>query len=74
MILESLYKNKTPLPELRLPDGNVIEAVPPLTFDYPQGLEEVPAKGLNIPITWAMVMPFWSGTVRMHRWDRTRPA
>ncbi len=29
-------------------------------------MEEVPAKGLNIPITWAMIMTFWSGTVRMH--------
>ena len=64
--LESLYKGKAPLPEMRLPDVQVIEAVPPPKFDYPQGLEEVQAKGLNIPITWAMVMTFWSGTVRMH--------
>jgi hypothetical protein len=26
--LESLYKGKTPLPEMRLPDVHVIEAVP----------------------------------------------
>ena len=33
--LESLYRNKTPLPEMRLPDVLVIEAVPPAKFDYP---------------------------------------
>jgi hypothetical protein len=64
--LESLYKGKTPLPEMRLPDMHVIEAAPPPKYDYPQGLEEVPAKGLNIPINWEMLMTFWSGTVRVH--------
>ena len=34
--LESLYKNKTPLPEMRLPDVHVIEAVPPPKYDYTQ--------------------------------------
>ena len=65
--LESLYAWKTPLGELRLPDVRVIEAVAPPSYDYPQGLEEVPAKGLNIPITWAMIMSFWGQKlVRMH--------
>jgi len=51
---------------MRLPDVKVIEAVPPPKYDYSQELVEVPAKGLNIPITWAMIMTFRSGTVRMH--------
>ena len=56
--LKSLYKGRAPLPEMRLPDIQVIEAVPLPKFDYPQGLEEVPAKSLNILITWAMIMTF----------------
>ena len=64
--LESLYKGKAPMPVMRLPDVHVIEAVPPPKFDDPQGLEEVPAKGLDIPITWGMIMTFWSRTDRMH--------
>ncbi len=56
--LESLYEGKTPLPEMRLPGVQVIEPVPPPKFDYPQGLEEVPAKGLNIHISWAMITTF----------------
>ena len=64
--LESLYKGKTALPEMWLPDVHVIKAAPPPKYDYQQGLEEVPAQGLNIYTTWAMLMIFWSGTVRMH--------
>jgi hypothetical protein len=56
--LDSLYKGRAPLPEMRLPDVQVIEAVPPPKFDYPQGLEEVPTKGLNIPITSSMIISF----------------
>ena len=48
--LEILNEGKTPLPKMRLPDVQVIEAAPPPKFDYPQGLEKVPAKGFNIPI------------------------
>ncbi len=68
MDLESFYKGKAPLPEMRLLDVQVIEYIPPPKFHYPQGLEEVPAKakGLNIPISWSTIMTFWSGTVRMH--------
>jgi hypothetical protein len=36
--LESLYKGKTPLPEMRLPNVQVMEAVPPPKYDYPEGL------------------------------------
>ena len=58
VILESLYKNKTPLPELRLPDVQVIEPVPPPKYDYKQGLEEVPAGGTDTPISWAQINTF----------------
>ena len=34
VILESLYKGKTPLPEIRLPDVQVIEPVPAPKYDY----------------------------------------
>jgi hypothetical protein len=65
--LESLYDGKTPLGEMRLPDVKIIEIIVPPAFDYPQGLDEVPTKGLNIPITWAMSISFWGQKlVRMH--------
>jgi len=67
--LESLYKGKNPLPEMRLPDVQVIEAVPPPKYEYSQGVKEVPAKGLNILITWAIIMPFWCVTVRIHEME-----
>jgi hypothetical protein len=67
VILESLYKNKTPLPEMRLPDVQVIEPVPPPKYDYKHGLEEVPAKGTNTPISWAQINTFWSGDVNVHQ-------
>ena len=52
---------------MRLPDVPIIEAVPPPKNDFPQGLEKVPREGINIPITWAMIMAFWSGTVNIHQ-------
>jgi hypothetical protein len=53
--------------EMRLPDVKVIEVVTPPIYDYPQGLEEVPAKGLYVPITCAMIMTLWGQKrVRIH--------
>jgi hypothetical protein len=65
--LESLYKGKAPLPEMRLPDVQVIEPVPAPKYDYKQGLEEVPPHGTNTPITWAQIHTFWSGDVNVHQ-------
>jgi len=65
--LESLYKGKAPLPEMRLPDGQVIKPVLAPKNDYKQGLEEVPAKGTNTPISWAQFHTFWSGDVNLHK-------
>ena len=65
--LESLYGGKTPMGEMRLLDVKIIEVVAAPAFDYPQELEEVSAKGLNIPITGAMIMSFWGQKLaRMH--------
>jgi hypothetical protein len=47
--LDSLYKGKAPLPEMRLPDVQIIEPVPAPKYEYKQGLEEVPVKGTNTP-------------------------
>jgi hypothetical protein len=65
--LESLYKGKAPLPEMRLPDVHVIEPVPAPKYKYKQGLEEVPAKGTITPISWAQIHSFWSGDVNVHQ-------
>jgi hypothetical protein len=59
--LESLYDGKAPLPEMRLPDVQVIEPVLAPKYEYKQGLEEVPAKGTNTPISWAQINTFGSG-------------
>jgi hypothetical protein len=65
--LESLYKGKAPLPEMRLPDVQVIEPVPAPKYEYKQGLEEVPAKGTNTPISWAQIHTCWPGDVNVHQ-------
>jgi len=44
----------------------VIEPVPAPKYDYTQGLEEMPVKATNTPISWAQIYTFWSGDVNVH--------
>ncbi len=66
VLLESLYKGKTPLPEMRLPDMQDIEHVPAQKYEYKQRLEEVIAKSTNTPISRAQIITCWSGDANVH--------
>jgi hypothetical protein len=65
--LGDLYKGRTAKEPIRFAEVRKEEppAKPPRP-DYPQGLEETPAKGTNTPITWAQIDTFWTGPVKKH--------
>jgi len=65
--LEDIYKNKNVQPPIRIADvQEVFTPAPPPRPDYPQGLEETPAKGFNTPITWRQIETFWGGDIEKH--------
>ena len=65
--LENLYKNKAVQSPIRIADvQEVFTPTPPPRPDYPQGLEETPAKGFNTPISWRQIETFWAGNIEKH--------
>ena len=65
--LEDIYKNKAAQSPIRIADvQEEYRPAPPPRPDYPQGLEETPAKGFNTPITWRQIETFWTGNIEKH--------
>jgi hypothetical protein len=65
--LEDIYKNKAAQSPIQIADiQEEYRPAPPPRPDYPQGLEETPAKGFNTPITWRQIDTFWAGDIEKH--------
>jgi len=57
--LEDIYNNKAVQSPIRISDiQELYMPDPPPRPDYPQGLEETPAKGFNTPISWRQSILF----------------
>ena len=69
--LEDIYKNKVVQSPIRIADvQEEYRPAPPPRLDYPQGLEETPAKGFNTTITWRQLDTFWAGDIDKHTMGR----